>query len=164
MAEPSTPITRIASQWVPGAWIGAVRRAFGPVAEMVEHSDVVESHPPHSLLALWRPLKPGQVILRRWPSVVSIVAGDTHAAVNRIFEQIPPRAMLWLLKDNVDWALMAEIVMLSETGLERFHYVELQRFIDAQRVETLAAISSGYASEEGGHRRFVKTVPDPLED
>jgi len=141
-----------------------VRRAFGPVAEIVDGSDVVESHPPHSLLAIWRPLKVGQVILRRWPSVVSIVPGDTDAAVSRILEQMPPRATLWLLEDNVDWALMAEIVMLSETGLSRFHYVELQRFIDAERVETLAAISSGYASEEGGHRRFVKTVPDPLDE
>ena len=153
-------------QWAPGVWIGAVKRAFGPVAEMLAGSDgvVIDSHPPHSLLVLWKPPRsPMQPpFLRRFPWMVSITTGDAGVAVGELLKQLPHDSRLFLSKHEIDWALMAEIVMLSEKNLAPYHYRELQRFAEDQRAETLAAISAGYTRDEGSFRHFVKTVRDEM--
>lgn len=156
----------LALHWEPGTWIGAVKRAFGPVAEMVGSAEgvLIDSHPPHSLLALWKPPKsPMQPpFLRRFPWMVSITAGDTDAAVAELLRELPPGVRLFLTQHEIDWALMAEIVMLSEENLAPYHYRELESFAEQQRADTLAAISASYTRDESSLRKFVKTVPDKL--
>ncbi len=158
--------SRLLGEWHPAAWVGAVRRVFGPVAEVADDAggdgSVVESHPPHSLFVAWSPLKPGQPLLRRWPSLVSIVGADGDGAIAALLKALPPAASLWLTSHEIDWALMAEIVMLSEPDLAPFHYRELERFVAAERAATLAQISAAYTADEDGFRRFVKTVPGSL--
>lgn len=157
---------RLSPDWHPAAWVGAVRRVFGPVAEVGDGAGdddgVVESHPPHSLFVAWSPLKPGQPLLRRWPSLVSIVGADGDDAVAALLKAVPGGAPLWLTPHEIDWALMAEIVMLSEPDLAPFHYRELERFVAAERAATLAQISAAYTADGDGFRRFIKTVPGSL--
>ena len=127
---------------------------------------LVDSHPPHSLLVLWKPPKsPLQPpFLRRYPWMVSIDAvSGADAALHELLKQMPHDAQLYLARPrDIDWALMAEIVMLSEKNLAPYHYRELQAFAQAEREATLAEISAGYTRDEGGFRHFVKTVRDEL--
>jgi len=46
-----------------------------------EDAVMVENHPPHSLLVLWKPPKPNEPFLRRFPWMVSISARDGDGAV-----------------------------------------------------------------------------------
>lgn len=149
---------RLVFEWTRGAWVGAVRRVFGPVAELVAGSDgvLVDSHPTHSLLVLWKPPKPGEPpFLRRLPWMVSVhPVDDIDDALTELFAQLPGDARLYIARQDIDWALLAEIVMLSETGLQPYHYRELERFVREEREQTLAAISAGYTRDEGGFRQF----------
>lgn len=139
---------RLTDRWRPGVWVGAARRAFGPMAEVSEAADrlIVDTHPPHSLIALWSPPADGEPLLRRLPQVASLVAaGDEAGAVRELLAQMPHDARLWLApQPEVDWALMAEIVIISEPGLAAYEQRELRRFVDAERVATLALISASY--------------------
>ncbi len=137
------------------------------MAELVAGHDgvVVDSHPPHSLLVLWKPPKAmTQPMLRRFPWMVSISAvGDADTALAELLLQLPPDARLYLARHHdIDWALMAEIVMVSEKDLAPYHYRELQAFVLAEREATLAKISAGYSRDEGSFHHFVKTVRDEL--
>ena len=92
MSIDNSELQRLVPHWSPGVWIGAVKRAFGPVNELVAGSDgvLVDSHPPHSLLVLWKPPKaPLQPpFLRRYPWMVSIDAvSDADAALRARFEK-----------------------------------------------------------------------------
>lgn len=160
---------RVIDHWRPGAWIGAQRRAFGPMAEVSETEDqlIVDTHPPHSLIALWRPPREHEPLLRRLPHMASLVAShDEDHVVVELLDQIPADARLWLApQPEIDWALMAEIVMISETGLATYEHRELRRFIDAERVATLALISASYTDDAESYRAFAETTreaPDTL--
>ena len=55
-------LRRLVKRYQPGHWIGGLRRAFGPVAELVDEGGSnlgdLETHPAHYLVALWRPARP----------------------------------------------------------------------------------------------------------
>ncbi len=166
MTELVSPVARVARFWEPGVWVAASRRAFGPVAEVVEAPGggvLVENHPPHYLIALWRPRNDNGPFLRRWPSIVNIAASSEDDLLHEVLRQVPGGARVWLMHGDLDWALMAHIVMISEPGLEAFHYRELEHFVRAERERTLAAISSAYTTDPTGYRRFSETVRDDLE-
>ena len=64
---------RLLRAWQPGAWIGAVFKAFGPMAELVEADEAVpgaedtfEHRPAMWLVALWKPQSLQQPFLQRW--------------------------------------------------------------------------------------------------
>ena len=164
--DPILPLARMSSAWEPGAWIGTMRRAFGPIAEIVEAdgdvSDVVETFPPHTILALWKPQQLNQPFLRRWPHMVWMTTVDSERAQLELLREVPESARLWITPQDIDWALLAEIVMLSEKNLMPQHYHQLQRFIDQEREATSAKISRAYSDERQGFRSFSKTVPGSL--
>ena len=138
---------RLLRDWMPGAWIGAVRRAFGPHTALhsTHQGEVVENHPSHWLIALWAPQQLRQPFLRRWPEVVAMVATDDEAeAVVGLLRHVPEGNPLWVLNEELDWALMAEIVLLSEPHLLQFQNEALLRFIEIERQTTTARIVEGY--------------------
>ena len=140
---------RLAQRYRPGAWIGGLRKAFGPVSEVDADDDIaVESHPPHFLGALWRPPHLGMPLLPRWPFKVSIVAPDASAALRDLLVDVPLADRLWLTEQHIDWSLVARIVMVSEPGLARFQIEGLQRMIDTEDQTTLAAIRLHYGGSE----------------
>jgi hypothetical protein len=165
MDRPTDPADRrIASRAEPGVWIGAVRRVFGPISQVVstDQGDTIENHPPHYLVALWAPLRDDEAFLRRWPDSVSIALNDHDCAVQELLRSLPIGARLWITTQELDWAVIAEIAMLSEAqNFQAEHYRELQRFIDQQRVESLATISANYTDRESGFQGFLGTLQSP---
>ena len=157
-------LRRLVKRYQPGHWIGGLRRAFGPVAELGEGSrfNDLEMHPTHYLVALWRPLDIAVPFLPRWPYKVSIVTPDAAAAARGLLEDLPRRERLWIAGREVDWALIARIVILGEPKLRPYQHRALQAFIRAERRATLAAISVHYSPGDDTFERFANTSPDSL--
>ena len=165
MDRPTDPANhRIVAHHEPGVWIGAVRRVFGPISQVIEteQGDTIENHPPHYLVALWAPLRDDEAFLRRWPDSVSIALQDQDCAVEELQRNLPIGARLWITMQEVDWAVIAEIAMLSEGhNFLPEHYRELQRFIDQERATALATISANYTDRESGFSGFLGTLQTP---
>jgi hypothetical protein len=156
---------RLVFQWAPGTWVGATKRVFGPIAEVISGDNGlawVETHPPHSLLVLWKPPRLNPPLLKRFPWMVSIAAAhDDDEALAAVIRQLPPGARMFIARHDVDWALMAEIVVISEPNLAPYHYRELQAFVLAEREATRAAVSAGYLHDDAdGTRHFARTQSD----
>src|SRR5436309_13997839 len=98
MSDEESVLPRLAKRYSPGHWVGGIRKAFGPVSEVVEGPNgfVIESHPPHYLLVLWQPLEPDALLLPRWPAKVSIAEPDAAAAVRELLVEVPEGERLWL--------------------------------------------------------------------
>ncbi len=146
---PGADPERLLRDWMPGAWIGAVRQAFGLTTEITTtpRGEVVEAHPPHWLIALWPPQRLQRPFLRRWPRWVSLHAGETEAqAVVELLRHVPDSAPLWVLHEELEWALLAEIVLIGEAGLLPFQQRGLREFIDSERIATTARIRSAYGA------------------
>lgn len=154
-------LRRLVKRYQPGHWIGGLRRAFGPVAEVGENSlfGDLETHPTHFLVALWRPLDVASPFLPRWPSKVSIVTPDAVTAARELLCDVPRRARMYVAGAGIDWALVARIVILGEPRLRAFQHRELQSFIRAERRATLAAISVNYAGSDDTFEQFAATTP-----
>ena len=157
-------LQRLARRYQPGHWIGGMRRAIAPVAEVVDtpEGEQIETYPSHYLISLWQPIE-AAAFLPRWPYKVSIVTPDATAAVRSLLADVPASARLWVAGSQIDWALMADIVMLSEPGLAPYQYRELKEFVNAERQATLAAISVNYSGDDDIFEKFVRTTPDKLE-
>jgi hypothetical protein len=156
---------RIANIWEPGVWVGAACRAFGPVSEVIEDARsgvVVENHPPHFIVAMWRTRHGDGPVLRRWPSVVHLTGASESRLVAEMLSQLPVSDRLWLTNADLDWALMAEIVMVSEPTLASWQGRELQAFVRNERARTLAQISRGYTGNAQKYKSFVDTVRDDM--
>jgi hypothetical protein len=160
-------VRRVSRRYRPGAWIGGVRKVFGSVTELAaspDGGDEFETHPPHFLVALWKPLSPQDTpLLARWPYKVSIVVPDPAAALADLLIEVPDGDRLWLASEQVDWGLMAAIVMLSEPGLQPYEYRELQEFVRAEQQAVLAAISVNYSGGDEVFKQFARTSPGALE-
>jgi hypothetical protein len=158
---PQPSSDRVAASWEADAWVGALRRAFGPTSEVLDDGRggmLVENHPPHTIIALWRPKKGQEPFLRRWPSIVTLSRANEEALLDEVLSLIPDGARLWISRGDIDWALMAEIVMISERNLEPFQYRELEKFVSEDRARTLAAIGRGYTGDARRYTAFVDTV------
>ena len=157
-------LPRLARRYEPGRWVGGVRKAFGAVSEVVEGPEglYIENHPPHYIVVLWKPLDGDACFLPRWPVKVALAQPDTAAAIRELLVDVPEGERLWLADQQVDWVLMAEIVMLSEPGLQPFHYRELKQFIDLEKKATLASISVNYGGDDEMYQRFVRTTPGSI--
>jgi hypothetical protein len=156
-------LRRLVKRYQPGHWIGGLRRAFGPVAELVDEGGSnlgdLETHPAHYLVALWRPLEATTPFLPRWPVRVSIVTPDAESAARALLEDVPRRQRLWIAGPEIDWALIARIVILGEPGLQPYQHRELQAFIRAERRASLAAISLHYSGTDDTFEQFASTNP-----
>ncbi len=148
---------RLLRAWQPGAWIGAVFKAFGPMAELVEADEAVpgaqdtfEHRPAMWLVALWKPQSLQQPFLQRWPAMVQLTDRDGAGPVDLLLEQVPAGARLWVSDHDIDWALMAEIVMLTEDDLAPWQQRELAKVIVTQRQATATAITRHYVGQDTG--------------
>lgn len=142
---------RLVQRYRPGAWIGGVHKAFGPVseAEGPDEDDALEAHPAHYLAVLWKPPHLGVPFLPRWPFKVVLVAPDAAAAVGDLLDEIPMADRLWLTDQQIDWVLMARIVALTEPGLARYQREGLRRLLRNEDRATLAAIRLHYGDDDG---------------
>ena len=156
-------LRRLVKRYQPGHWIGGLRRAFGPVAELVDGDGSnlgdLETHPAHYLVALWRPLELATPFLPRWPFRVSIVTPDAESAARALLEDVPRRQRLWIAGPEIDWSLVSRIVIMGQPGLQPFQHRELQAFIRAERRASLAAISLHYGGTDESFEQFASTNP-----
>ncbi len=156
---------RIVARPETGVWIGAVRRIIGPIAQVIQtdQGDAIETHPPQYLVAMWAPLRDDEAHLRRWPDSVSVALSDHESAMTELLHNLPEGARVWVTSQEIDWAVIAEIALLSEgQNFTPDHYRELERFIAQEREKTLATISANYTDRESGFEGFLGTVRSPF--
>ncbi len=144
---------RLAHAWQPEVWVGAVRRAFGPVADVAdlagqEDANTIDSRPAQWLIALWGPQTLHQPFLPRLPFMVQLTSRMHSDAIAELLRHVPAMRLMWLTDSDIDWALMGEIVLLSEPSLRTWQQRELARFIRAERDALAHAISTGYMGRE----------------
>ncbi|PPE71385.1 hypothetical protein IS481_05170 [Caldimonas thermodepolymerans] len=152
---------RLRADYQPGLWIGAIRPAFG--AGEVEQDGRIERYPPHYLVALWPPLPAAHPVLPRWPAVAAIASPDGQAALLELMRHVPADARVWLADEAVDWALVADIVRLSDRHLAPYHHRELERFIAARRAEDAARIRAEYSDIDAGFQALKRRLLPPQE-
>lgn len=143
---------RVLAAWKPGAWIGAVRAVFDAVARVVStpQGPVVDTYPPHVLLALWEPQSMATPFLGRWPLRAWLSPVQPDAAGAELLRFLPPEAELWLGDHDVDWGLIGEAVLLHEPGLRDFQLKELRAFVDAERQATWDRVNKAYRLPASG--------------
>jgi hypothetical protein len=143
---------RVLPAWKPGAWVGAVKPVFDSVARVIStpQGPVVDTYPPHVLLALWAPQNMTTPFLGRWPlrAMLSPVQADEAGA--ELLKYMPPEAELWLTEPDIDWGLIGEAVLLHETGLRDFQLKELRAFVDAERQATWERANKAYRLPASG--------------
>jgi len=148
--KPAHP--RVLTAWKPGAWIGAMKSVFDSVARVVStpQGPVVDTYPPHVLLALWAPQSMTSPFLERWPlrALLSPVQPDEAGA--ELLKHLPPEAELWLAEHDIDWGLVGEAVLLHEPGLRDFQLKELRAFVDAERQATWDRVNKAYKLPASG--------------
>lgn len=144
----------ILSTWRPDAWIGAVREVFEGTTEFVTTANgpVVETYPPHRLVAAWPPQGLNAPLLGRWPTQVRLAAVARETAADLLLAQLPAGATLWVnpAAQDVDWALTAEIVLLHDPTLRPFQIKALRAFVDAEREASFARLNADYVRGTAG--------------
>lgn len=163
-AMPDLDRLRLIAEWRPGAWIGALHRAFGPLSEVVVDGaggDTLESRPAQTLMALWGPQSLDRPFLPRLPFMVQITSRNREEALVELLRHVPATAPLWIDAAHVDWALMAEIVMLTEATLQPWQHRELARFVLRERQALVHAVRQSYMGREEDEA-YRPTTPGDL--
>jgi hypothetical protein len=150
LVEQAPRVAGVTEQWKPGVWIGAVRRVCGPLAEFVQspNGPVVETFPPHVLVALWPPQTLSAPFLGRWPLHAALHAVEADQVGVTLMQQVPAGGQLWLVPPAqelaIDWALLADLVLHHDAGLRDFQIRELRSFLQAQRDAGYAHLNDAY--------------------
>jgi hypothetical protein len=153
------PKPRVTDAPGPGLWIGAYRRIAGPTHEVVETplGDEVENRPPQYLLAAWKPLRRGEPFPRRFPALAELAAAEEASVAEGLLKRLPDGARLAVPRFDVDWALVAQIVMVTDDRLSAAQHQMLQAFIESERRQTLTTIGTHYSQDAKGTERFADT-------
>lgn len=143
---------RVLAGWKPGVWVGAVKSVFDSVARVVStpQGPVVDTYPPHVLLALWAPQPLSAPFLDRWPLRVLLSPVQPDDAGEELLKHLPPDAELWLAEHDLDWGLIGEAVLLHEPGLRDFQLKELRAFVEAERQATWDRANKAYKLPASG--------------
>jgi len=147
---------QLLTAWEPRAWTALVRRVRGASAEVVQaaRGPVVENHAPQWLCALWRPQRLDAPVLGRWPELAALVAAETaFGALQQLLAQLPPEALVWPAELEVDWALLAELVLHQDARLRPTQSQALRELAEAERGKTFARMNDGYALRNRVARR-----------
>ena len=149
MAQPPRPAQdpRLLPGWQPGCWIGAACQALAASSELVSTPDgpVFDSHPPQWLAAMWPPQGLDAPLLGRWPAQALLAgAPDPSVAAHALLPGLPATALLWLADLDVDWALIAELVLHHDAGLKPWQVGALRTFVEAQKLATFERLNGDY--------------------
>ena len=160
---PSRRDPRVLSKWAPGAWFGSFKPVCEATAEFLTspHGPVVETYPPQMLLALWAPrVGDDGPLVGHWPEKALLAAapgtGAECAVGSSLLEHLPPDATVWLGEVDVDWALVAELVLHHEPALRPFQLKALRGFADAERLAVFERLNNGYVQPEPGRPVQIK--------
>lgn len=157
------PTSRIAAAPGPGVWLAVQRRLRGPGSQVHEtpYGDEVENLPPLHLVALWRPLAAGQLVLRRFPAAARLVGVEGDALNARVLRWVPAPARLHWAELEVDWGLIAEIALASDPALGASELRLLQRVMHRERERRFEQIRRRYAPRgaEAGETASAAGLP-----
>lgn len=149
LARPARPEidARLLAQWEPRCWIGVARRALEASTELLNTADgpVLDSHPPQWLIAVWPPQGLGAPALGRWPEQALLCGGSAAAsAAQRLLPGLPDAAVLWVGDLDVDWALLAELVLHHDAALKPFQVKALRAFAEAEKLASFERLNRDY--------------------
>jgi hypothetical protein len=147
---------QLLASWQPRAWTALVRRLRGATAEVIQSArgPVVENHAPQWLCALWRPQRLDAPVLGRWPDLAALVPAETAlGALHQLLAQLPHQALVWPAELDVDWALIADLVLHQDARLRTSESQALRELAEAERGATFARLNGGYALCNGVARR-----------
>ncbi len=83
----------------------------------------------------------------------------------QLFAQVPPDARVLLVSpEQVDAALVAQMVLEVDRNLQPWHRDALQAFVDAQRAADLARIRGRYTDRDEGFERFAQRLTGGHDD
>jgi hypothetical protein len=142
--------------WQPRAWTAQARRVRGPGAEVVQspHGPLVEHQAPQWLCALWPPQRLEAPVLGRWPEFAALLSAETLAgALQQLLAPLPPEALVWSAELEVDWALIAEVVLHQDARLRPAQTQALRELVEAERGAAFARVNSGYTFDSTVARR-----------
>lgn len=143
LAEP-----RLLTHWQPGAWMAVRRRALGASTAVLNTPDgpLVETLAPQWLMAVWPPQGLDQPWLSRWPERAALVsADDGDTAARRLLAvSVPAQASLWLAELEVDWGLLADLVLHHDAALKPFQIEALRALAEAERIAQFERLNSAY--------------------
>lgn len=139
---------RLLAHWQPLAWTALARRIRGASAEVLQtpQGPLVENHAPQWLCALWLPQRVDAPLLGRWPELAALVHAETlFGALHQLLTELPPEARLWPAELEVDWALVADLVLHQDAGLRPPQAQALRELVEAERGASFARLNDGYA-------------------
>ncbi|RZL40621.1 MAG: hypothetical protein EOP35_00310 [Rubrivivax sp.] len=154
-AQPSRVDARVLERWQPGAWIVLTRRLRGACTDVVttRHGPQVEHHAPQWLCALWPPQGDGP-LQGRWPEMATVIGAETaFGALQQLLPVLPPGAPLWPGTQEVDWALLADLVRHHDARLRSDQAQALRELAEAERSASIARLSDGYLLRDRFARR-----------
>lgn len=141
------PEPRLLARWQPGAWVGVRRRALGASTELLNTPDgpLVENHAPQWLLAVWAPQGLEQPLLGRWPEQALLCAAEQpELAARQLLQGLPDEALLWLSELEVDWALLADLVLHHDAALKPYQVQALRALAEAERLASFEQLNRSY--------------------
>lgn len=145
---------RLAPHPSPEHWLGLCVKVV-PAATR-EEADAVVRTPEHYLAAAWPPAASGWT---RWPEAVVIGSPTSARALETLFAHLPKDAKLHLAGvDDVEAALAAEILLVTDRNLEAYQRDAVANFAAAARERTRAAIVARYSDRDPGFERFRASV------
>jgi hypothetical protein len=152
----TVPDPRLLARWQPRAWTALVRRLAGASADIVQTpaGPQVENRAPQWLCALWPPQRVDMPLLGRWPELAALVVAETAPqALQQLLPALAPDARLWLADLDVDWALVAELVLHQDASLRPAQAQALRDWVAAERSASFTRLNEGYSAAAGVARR-----------
>lgn len=143
---------RLLGRWQPRAWTGRLRKIAEVSAEVVQtpQGPLVENRAAAWLFALWPPQRLDAPLLGRWPAQVGLIeADDAPLAQLAMLAAVPPDAPLWVADLDIDWGLVAEILLHQDASLRQGLSSTLKNLIQSEREAAYAQINQAYA--RAGH-------------
>ncbi len=161
LSRSSKSPTRIVENLAPGVWVGAYRRLVGPSNEVVDtqFGQEVENVAPQYLMAVWKPIRPGHAAVRRYPAAAQLLTCDSDSVLSALLRHVPVDGQLVVPEMEVDWGLVAQIVMLCENELRPDQHRILYALIAREKAKVIEQIRKRYKLNPDGFRSFADTEP-----
>ncbi len=145
---------RLSARYARRDWVAGIVRAIEASVRDVDGARVAT--PDHYVGVAWAPADGWP---SRYPDVVVIGSPAADNALAELLVHVPADGTLWLAgRDDVDFALAAEVLLAADRNLEAYQRDALAAFAAAERARTRDAIAARYTDRDRGFERFRTSV------